>query len=102
MEDQAAHVVQLYHLVVAGLGLVGGFIAWDRHFNAPLRKWRADMDVWRAGVDKDLAHGNTRMDNLVKSVNTLTDNVNTLTLQVTRLNTLLEGAVLKGVTDGKD
>ena len=99
-------VVELWHVASALGGLVMLWIGYDRHYNAPVRKWRGEKDVADALRDAHLANGAKRMEKLEakdkelnESVQGLRNEVHQTNVTLARIETLLKGAVLKGVGD---
>lgn len=75
MPESHTIALTVWHLALGGLTLLGAWLAYDRHYLAPLRKWRADMDKWAVGVDKDLSRGTDKFDTLEKAIASLATKV---------------------------
>ena len=99
---------ELWHLAVAVMGVVTFFIGWDRYFNAPERKRRAEVEKRLSRVEWELEQGEKRMDSLKEkdekvliAVQTLTDAVTGLKMAVSKMEGALQGSVFKGVGEPK-
>ena len=106
METQIA--LTLWHIVLGIITLVGAFIGWDRHFNAPLRKWRGEQDVKVALMQQQLETGSKRMDALkekddkvLAAVQTLTEAVTGLKIAVAEMKGAFQNSVFKGIGEEK-
>ena len=68
-DAQGIHLaLELWHLLVGALVVLGAWIGYDRHYLLPLRQWRADMDKWKVGVDKDLDRGKDTFESIKESL----------------------------------
>ena len=91
MEHEGAHaVVQAWHLWTTIVGVITGFIAVDRYFWAPLRKWRADMTTWRALTDEKLSAGSDRMERIEKQLTCIDGKLDKVDREVVSIATILK------------
>lgn len=69
---ESAHAfAELWHIAVACFTLIGFFIGWDRHFNAPERRRRADIEKRLSKAEWRLEQGDKefkRLDGLEASM----------------------------------
>ena len=80
---------ELWHIAVALVGVLGGFVAIDRHFWAPVRQWRQDMERWRVGIEKDLERGKTKMDETKADLRCLDTKMDRVLERLTAIETLM-------------
>ena len=80
---------ELWHILVAVLGVAAGFVAVDRHFWKPVRDWRADMEKWRVGVEKDMERGKTKMDGTERKLECLDTKMDAVLQRLTAIETLM-------------
>ena len=89
-DPQGFHLlIELWHLGLGLLGLLTAWIAYDRHYLAPLRKWRGEMDIWKAETNKDLERGKNKMDNTDRLYACLDQKMDKVLQRLTAIETLM-------------
>ena len=106
--------IQFWHLVGSAVGffvlMLGAWIGYDRHYNAPERRRRIEVEVDLALIKQRLDTGDKRMDALrekddkvLEAVGTLTEAVTGLKMAVAEMKGAFQNSVFRGVgeSDGR-
>ena len=88
---QHAVTLQLWHVLLGVLSLLGAWIGYDRHYNAPERKRRGEVETRLALVEDKLRRGERRMDKLDSKDEKVLEAVQGLTAAVADLRVVVEG-----------